>query len=176
MNASDRLTEWLRKVPLPVPTSAYGSLVLALVLAVLPALAYRVDVAWPRWHVELGCVRIVGFLLFIAALTVYCWSSFLLTPRDRGAHIELEPPAELVTTGPFRWMRNPIAACVVLMLLGEAIALSSTGIFLLFVLAIPLAHLQATRIEEPLLAKRFGAAYLEYCKQVPRWLPRKPED
>ncbi len=100
----------------------------------------------------------------------------MLTPRDRGAHIELEPPAELVTTGPFRWMRNPIAACVVLMLLGEAIALSSTGIFLLFVLAIPLAHLQATRIEEPLLAKRFGAAYLEYCKQVPRWLPRKPED
>jgi protein-S-isoprenylcysteine O-methyltransferase Ste14 len=176
MSAAGRLTGWLRKVPLPARMGIYGSLFLALTLAGLPTLAYRIDLAYPQWHLELACLRIAGVLLFIAALAMYCWSSYLLTHHGRGAYVEFDPPAQLVVTGPFRWMRNPIAASVVLMLLGEAIALSSTGIFLLFLLAIPLAHLQATRIEEPRLAKRFGPAYLDYRRQVPRWLPRKPRD
>ena len=28
--------------------------------------------------------------------------------------------------------------------------------------------------EEPTLRRRFGAAYLEYRRAVPRWIPRKP--
>ncbi len=29
-----------------------------------------------------------------------------------------------------------------------------------------------TYYEEPTLKKKFGAAYEEYCKRVPRWIPR----
>jgi protein-S-isoprenylcysteine O-methyltransferase Ste14 len=29
------------------------------------------------------------------------------------------------------------------------------------------------QVEEPLLAQRFGAAYREYCRHVPRLLPRR---
>jgi protein-S-isoprenylcysteine O-methyltransferase Ste14 len=57
-------------------------------------------------------------------------------------------------------------------MLGEAIAFSSTGIFIMFCLAALLAHVQVTRIEEPLLRKRYGQAYDEYCARVPRWIPR----
>jgi protein-S-isoprenylcysteine O-methyltransferase Ste14 len=28
-------------------------------------------------------------------------------------------------------------------------------------------------LEEPLLRSQFGAAYSEYCAEVPRWLPRR---
>jgi protein-S-isoprenylcysteine O-methyltransferase Ste14 len=29
------------------------------------------------------------------------------------------------------------------------------------------------RVEEPELAARFGAAYTEYLRRVPRWVPRR---
>src|SRR5216683_2563310 len=29
-------------------------------------------------------------------------------------------------------------------------------------------------IEEPALKQKFGAEYEEYCRQVPRWIPRVP--
>ncbi len=76
----------------------------------------------------------------------------------------------------YRWVRNPVAACLVAALLGEALMFSSTGILLLFLTAMLIAHVQVTRLEEPLLRKRFGAAYEEYCRRVPRWLPRRPRE
>jgi protein-S-isoprenylcysteine O-methyltransferase Ste14 len=36
-------------------------------------------------------------------------------------------------------------------------------------------HLFVTGYEERTLARRFGPAYLEYRRAVPRWLPRKPD-
>ena len=67
-------------------------------------------------------------------------------------------------------MRNPVAACMLVTWVGEAIYVASPGIFCLFLLGLPLAQYQVTRIEEPRLRKRFGAAYIEYCRRVPRWL------
>lgn len=56
----------------------------------------------------------------------------------------------------------------------EAVALSSIGVFLLFVLAILLAHLQVALVEESLLRRRFGSSYEEYLARVPRWTLRLP--
>jgi hypothetical protein len=35
-------------------------------------------------------------------------------------------------------------------------------------------HLFVTGYEEPALRRRFGSAYLEYRRAVPRWIPRPP--
>ena len=83
-------------------------------------------------------------------------------------------PREFVASGPYRWVRNPVAASLAGALLGLAIALSSTGVLLLFVLGLPLAHMQVVLLEEPLLRKRFGASYEAYVRRVPRWIPRAP--
>ena len=53
-------------------------------------------------------------------------------------------------------------------------AFSSTGILLLFLVAMLLAHVQVSLLEEPLLLKRFGASYADYVARVPRWIPRRP--
>jgi protein-S-isoprenylcysteine O-methyltransferase Ste14 len=34
------------------------------------------------------------------------------------------------------------------------------------------AHLFVILYEEPHLRKTFGMAYLEYCRKVPRWIPK----
>ncbi len=89
-------------------------------------------------------------------------------------YVEFDPPRSLVCDGPFRWCRNPIAGCVIGMLLGEAIALSSTGILLLAIAAMLAAHIQVVLLEEPLLLRRFGQDYADYAASVPRWTPRRP--
>jgi protein-S-isoprenylcysteine O-methyltransferase Ste14 len=113
--------------------------------------------------------------VFAAFFVLYVYCSFVLTSRGRGAYVEFDPPQEFVASGPYRWVRNPVAACLVGMLLGEAVALSSTGVFLLFLGSLLPAHLQVVLMEEPLLRKRFGQAYADYLRRVPRWIPRLPD-
>jgi protein-S-isoprenylcysteine O-methyltransferase Ste14 len=164
----------LQRIPLPVRMVAYGVLFLALVLGGLPWLAYRIDLFWPAVHVEIDGVRMVGLVVLAVCFAVYLGCSIILSRRGRGAYVEFDPPQAFVTNGPYRWCRNPIAACVIGMVFGEALAFSSTGILLLAALGVPLAHAQVVWLEEPLLRRRFGATYEEYLRQVPRWLPRRP--
>ena len=123
---------------------------------------------------KLFFLLLAGAAVFAAFLFIYLRTSVLLSRQGRGAYVEFDPPAELVTDGPFRWCRNPIAGCVVGMIWGLAFALSSTGVLLLALIAVPLAHVQVVALEEPLLRKRFGSAYEQYMYQVPRWIPRRP--
>lgn len=170
------LSTILRPIPLPVRMLFYGLFFLSVILVGLPWLAYRLDLGLPAWHVEIGWFRLFGVALFAGFLALYVRSSYLLSSRGRGGYVEFDPPQEFVAEGPYRWCRNPVAACVVGMLLGEAVALSSTGVFLLFLLSMPLAHLQVVLLEEPLLRRRFGQAYEGYLARVPRWIPRRPPE
>lgn len=169
-----RLIAFLNRIPLRLRMLFYGAFFLGLVLVGLPWLAYRVDVLLPAWHVEIGWLRIVGVVVFLTFLGLYLGCSHVLSTRGQGAYVEFDPPREFVASGPYRWVRNPIAACVVGMVFAVALALSSTGVFLLFLASLPLAHLQVVRLEEPLLRKRFGQAYEDYLRRVPRWIPRNP--
>ncbi|MBI4578224.1 MAG: isoprenylcysteine carboxylmethyltransferase family protein [Planctomycetes bacterium] len=164
----------LTRIPLLARMIFYCLFFLAFVLGLLPWLAYRLDVHFPGLHVEIGGGRAGGWVVFAAFLAVYLYCSYQLITRGRGAYVEFDPPTEFVAQGPYRWVRNPIAACVVGMVFGLAVALSSTGILLLALIGVPLAHAQVVLLEEPLLRKRFGAAYENYLRRVPRWIPRRP--
>jgi protein-S-isoprenylcysteine O-methyltransferase Ste14 len=164
----------LERVPLRIRMVVYAVSFLGFVLVALPWLAYRIDVNLSRWHLEIGWLRLVGVALFLAFLGMYLYCSYVLSSRGRGPFVEFDPPREFVASGPYRWVRNPVAACLAGAVLGLAIALSSTGVFLLFLLGLPLAHMQVVLLEEPLLRKRFGASYEAYVRRVPRWIPRPP--
>jgi protein-S-isoprenylcysteine O-methyltransferase Ste14 len=126
-------------------------------------------------HLEFGwCVRTIGCGLFVASLSVYVRTAYFLATRGRGAYVEFDPPRRFVGSGPYRWVRNPIAASAVIMFFAEALAFSSTGILALVPVVCLLAHLQVVFLEEPLLGKRFGRDYADYLNRVPRWIPRHP--
>ncbi len=155
----------------------YGTGFLAFVLVLVPWLWHRLDVYVPAVHVDLDWrLRAVGGVIFVVCLGLYLYNSYVLTYHGKGAFVEFDPPKEFVSTGPYRWVRNPVAASLLGAILGEAILFSSTGILIMFITSVGLAHLQATRVEEPLLKKRFGKSYEDYMKRVPRWIPRRPRD
>ncbi len=166
---------FLEYVPVTARYAFYTAFFLSVLLIALPWAAYRMDVYVPGLHIEVGpVVRVLGAVIFVVFLVAYLVSSRLLTSQGHGGHVEFDPPKDFVAGGIYRWVRNPIAGSAVLMLLGEALAFSSTGILALFLAAMLLAHLQVVLLEEPLLRKRFGASYTDYVARVPRWIPRRP--
>ncbi len=131
----------------------------------------RADHAWlvpgPTQRIVAGIVAGAGFISYIIC-------SNWLVIVGKGPFVEFDPPTKFVSSGPYRWMRNPVAVSLLITVLGEAVFFGSIGILALFLLGIPLARFQVLRIEEPRLKARFGDSYVEYCRTVPRWLPRRP--
>jgi protein-S-isoprenylcysteine O-methyltransferase Ste14 len=172
--AGSSLSARLARIPLVPRMIFYTTFFLAALLGVLPAINYYLFDRLAGLHYEIGAWRWAGVAVFTLSTAIYLAIAYHLTNRGRGAFVEFDPPSQLVTTGPYRWVRNPISVCCLVMVLGQAIMLSSTGILFMFFLGFAIAHAQAMLLEEPLLKKRFGKQYLDYMARVSRFIPRPP--
>jgi protein-S-isoprenylcysteine O-methyltransferase Ste14 len=153
-----------------------------LAIAILP---FTVTVLVPLWIARrqavapaLGSsalallVQAAGVALLAVGLGFFVASLRRFACDGRGTLAPWDPPRELVVSGPYRYVRNPMISGVILFLFGEACVLLSP-----FHLAWAATFLAANlvyipRVEEPQLARRFGESYREYCRHVPRVLPR----
>jgi protein-S-isoprenylcysteine O-methyltransferase Ste14 len=138
------------------------------VTGVVPAGIVFATTAWRHTDVVWlgGGALLYGFGLFMLALTTGLFAV------HHGSLAPWNPPTELVVVGPYRYCRNPMITGIYAMLLGETIAFRSAfvgGWALAFILGMS-SHILFQ--EERALRVRFGESYDEYCKNVPRWLPR----
>jgi len=78
--------------------------------------------------------------------------------------------ATLVSSGPFRYSRNPIYLGLLLVVVGCAFALNSAWQLGAAVLLLLLLHFGVVLREERFLAATFGDAYRDYTRRVRRWL------
>jgi protein-S-isoprenylcysteine O-methyltransferase Ste14 len=117
----------------------------------------------------------VGCLLIAAGLGLMLWTNVLFDRVGEGTlglGNVMGEPVHLVVRGPYRHVRNPMITGVLCILLGEAAVTGSGSLLAWF--AIFFAF-QATAIrfwEEPHLAGRYGDEYVQYRRNVPRWIPR----
>jgi protein-S-isoprenylcysteine O-methyltransferase Ste14 len=116
-----------------------------------------------NWLAIVPCI-LGGAILFRCA-----WEFAVV---GRGTPAPIDPPKSIVVSGLYRFVRNPMYLGVELLILGEAWLFSSTRL-LGYALLLGLGfHLFVVFYEEPSLTKKFGGAYQEYCRSVPRWIPR----
>jgi protein-S-isoprenylcysteine O-methyltransferase Ste14 len=78
---------------------------------------------------------------------------------------------ELVDGGMFGHCRNPLYLANLLLILGLAIVHNGWAMYLIGVPFFVLAYYCIVSAEEQYLLKRFGEAYVDYCRRVPRWIP-----
>jgi protein-S-isoprenylcysteine O-methyltransferase Ste14 len=78
----------------------------------------------------------------------------------------------LVTEGLFRHSRNPMYVGKFLMIFGAGFASNSWPALLGITLAYSFMYQAVTLAEEAYLRQKFGPAFDDYCRRVPRWLPR----
>jgi protein-S-isoprenylcysteine O-methyltransferase Ste14 len=121
----------------------------------------------PQIALQLGGVVLlaVGLLLFVASLRRF-------VTEGEGTLAPWDPPRQLVVRGPYRYVRNPMISGVVLVLLGEAAVLRSRVHLSWALVFLAINAVYIPLLEEPFLDQRFGDAYREYCRHVPRLLPR----
>ena len=121
----------------------------------------------------------LGWILFAIGSTIYllCLLNFLRhggTPaifftRPVRAVLGQEPP-QVVSTGLYRYSRNPMYVGVITAIVGQAIVYRSRSMALYALIAALVFHLVVVFLEEPHLAHARGPAYEDYRRRVPRWL------
>ncbi|MFR8207184.1 MAG: methyltransferase family protein [Alphaproteobacteria bacterium] len=80
---------------------------------------------------------------------------------------------KLVTEGPYRFVRNPMALGTGAILAGEALYFGSWYIFIWALVVIEVMSYYITHVEEYKLANKFGQSYINYKLDVGKWWPRK---
>jgi protein-S-isoprenylcysteine O-methyltransferase Ste14 len=136
-------------------------------------------VMMPYWMLPRGArpdVRgagAAGWLLIVAGIALYFVCAFWgFAVHGKGTPLPLDPPKKLVVEGPYRVVRNPMYWGVGSVVLGEAVIFHSVALAELTVVLALGASMFVLLYEEPELKRKFGAEYEEYCRRVPRWLPR----
>jgi len=114
-------------------------------------------------------------VVVIAAGTALCvWCVWNFAAVGRGTPGPWDAPSRVVAAGPYRWVRNPIYIAALLAVLGEAWLFLSPALLAYAGAMAVTCHLFVVGYEERALRRRFGCAYLDYQRTVPRWLPRSP--
>ena len=112
-----------------------------------------------------------GLALAAAGFVFAVWTVRLFATAGQGTPAPWAPPRKLVVRGPYRHVRNPMIASVVVMLGGEALRLGSWPVAGWMLVFFGLSTLFFVRAEEPGLERRFGEDYRLYKANVPRWIP-----
>ena len=121
---------------------------------------------------EPGVFRYLAIPLWLIGTLIIIWCSVDIICKGRGTPAHLDPPKELVVTGLYRYVRNPIYVGAMLILFGYIIWSTSAWVILYSALAYTAFNFLIIVIEEPILKNTFGMAYTEYVQRVPRWIPK----
>lgn len=121
----------------------------------------------PDWVVA----QVAGGILIAAGL-VPIVASFAEFARAHGSPVPLAPPPRLVVRGFYRYVRNPIYAGYLAVLIGQALLFGSRGLLEYTAVSWCIGAAAVRFYEEPALARKFGAEYGAYRRAVRAWIPR----
>ncbi len=127
----------------------------------------RVQYAW-----QIGPLRFLGILPIILGVFFYLRCAWDFTFTGQGTPAPIDPPKRFVAKGLYRIVRSPMYVGITLILTGESIAFESAKLLAYAAILWLGFHLFVIFYEEPTLKKKFGTIYEEYCRSVPRWIPK----
>jgi protein-S-isoprenylcysteine O-methyltransferase Ste14 len=137
----------------------------------LPVAVILLFIPSPRFTADPAVAGLVGFL--VAVIGQICRIGTIgLAYIIRGGKNHKVYAEELVTSGLYSHVRNPMYVGNFFLVIGLAIA-SNSWVFAL--LGVPLSlgmHKAIVAAEENFLRNKFGAQFDAYCASVPRWVPR----
>jgi protein-S-isoprenylcysteine O-methyltransferase Ste14 len=97
------------------------------------------------------------------------WATSHAGKHTRSRRIKAE---QLVTSGPYAYIRNPIYMGNFFIGLGMVLIAEAFALLPVFVAFFALQYRAIVATEENFLNERFGAAYDRYRGAVPRWIPK----
>src|SRR6476619_2134254 len=122
----------------------------------------------------LELTRGIGAIMILAGVPGLVDSFARFALQGLGTPAPVAPTKNLVVTGLYRYVRNPIYVAVFALVVGQALLFGVWGLVLLGAAFWLAFHLFVVAYEEPTLLGTFGAEYEVYRANVPRWVPRLP--
>jgi protein-S-isoprenylcysteine O-methyltransferase Ste14 len=152
----------MKPLAFPWPPLIYGGAIAAafLLQAYFPLLAQDTNI----W-----IARAAGGLLILSAIVLDVWA--MRTLLD--CHTTILPnrcSTYLVTSGPYRFTRNPIYLGYTLATAGIGLALLNPWCIVTAMVAAGITSIIAIRREELHLLSRFGIDFERYCNGTSRWI------
>jgi protein-S-isoprenylcysteine O-methyltransferase Ste14 len=111
----------------------------------------------------------IGLVLCVAGLVVCIWARFTLG-RNWSGVVTLKGGHELITRGPYAWVRHPIYTGLLAMFVGTVIVFGQIA----GIIAVPLVFFGIwikLRYEEKLMLQKFPEEYAAYQQRVRRLIP-----
>lgn len=158
-----------RLIGLGFDIGLYSSLVYPVLVVVAPRWTFE---GWGNWSSRRdGALQASGLVLWMLGMAVLLWGSRVL-----GRHLAIDGLAEdheLVTDGPYRYVRHPVYASFAAIAMGTALVFRSYVLLGLSVMLVVTGRWWANA-EERLLASRdgFGDVYRAYAARTGRFFPR----
>jgi protein-S-isoprenylcysteine O-methyltransferase Ste14 len=127
----------------------------------------------PWWISRWPAPRFWPALVVVLAGVVVLIRAFVRFVREgRGTPAPVAPTERLVVGGDYRYVRNPMYVAVVAVILGQALLFLDVWLLIYATVTWAVMASFVHWYEEPVLRKRYGRQYDEYCRAVPAWLPR----
>ena len=123
-------------------------------------------------QIETGILAYLAFPLWTIGGIILLWSFWNFLTQGRGTPAPIDPPKELVATGFYRYVRNPMYLGVLAVIFGHFLWFGYWNLLAYALLVFVLFNTFVTYYEEPTLKRKFGASYEDYLRKVPRWIPR----
>jgi protein-S-isoprenylcysteine O-methyltransferase Ste14 len=149
-----------------IPGSVAGLIPFLLILNRKP------DLDWGGWH-------LAGFPVIIAGIMIYLITAISFLIRGKGtpaiwftravSWLIGHEPVRMVSSGLYKYSRNPMYLGVMITVLGEGIFLGYKILLLYCLVLFFIFHFIVVLIEEPHLSRKFGNEYEAYKKKTRRW-------
>lgn len=122
----------------------------------------------PIFYLDYNALRFTGLLLFLLS---FIWTIIAQYQMGRSWRIGInyEETTQLVTSGLFRYSRNPIFLGVLVSYLGTFLIIPNALTFTLLIVIFVVLQIQV-RLEEEYLNQKHTEEYSKYRSSSPRWL------
>ena len=114
----------------------------------------------------------IGGILLLLGSGLGLWSSFVLVRYGKGTPLPLDQTNQLVTEGPYGFIRNPMAVAGIGQGVAVGVVYASMPIVVYAALGAIVWHLVVRPLEERDMEQRFGDSYRTYQAHVDCWIPR----
>jgi protein-S-isoprenylcysteine O-methyltransferase Ste14 len=117
-------------------------------------------------------LRWIGGALIVGGAPILLDSFARFALEGLGTPAPIYPTDRLIVTGFYRFVRNPMYVGVVAIILGQALLLGDSRLIIYGAVVWLAFHIFVVAYEEPVLRRRYGAQFSDYCVHVHRWWPR----
>ena len=117
-----------------------------------------------------GVWNLIGILPIGAGLATIVWAlSLHFVSAEQGWELEMTP-SYLLVRGPYRFTRNPTYEAAIAIWFGWTVFYGSAAVLVGLAAIWTAVEFAVVPFEERRLEQRWGGAYREYRRQVPRWI------